>query len=179
MNGGRQKDADPHFLALLEFAKQINASRDQSEERIQNFMLGVLDRLQRPAVNAVAPVGPSVKAVGIRVPGRDLETLVDEPMADAVRSKEKLDVGDMQQMRVRVDGIIHHNRQLKVEHPLESGAYITAQVRDPIFDGLPNIYTEAASMKGWLMVTAKPTYRDGRLYGLYIMDAETAGDDAS
>lgn len=170
------QEADQHFTALIKLTESLNASHERREARQQQFLLEVLDRTRHYATQAVAPVGPECNTAHIISPtGESHETVIDVPVADAVRSKHKLEVGDMLEMRVHVDGIIHHNKQLKVEHPEESGTYITAQVRDPLFSEVPNVYAEAAASRGWLDVTAKPSYRDGKLYGLYIMDAKLAG----
>ena len=129
MMGGRKKEADPHFDALVEITKDIHRGRADGEKRLMEFMLGVLDRLQPAAKGLVAPVGPSAdtaKLLADQTGGPKLLThQIDVPMADAIRSKDKLEVGDMENMRLRVDGLIHHNRQLKVEHPDIPGKFIT------------------------------------------------------
>ena len=79
----------------------------------------------------------------------------------------------MKQMRIRVNGFTHHNRQLKVVHPDEPKRFITACVRDPAFDVAPNIYTEAATLERELIASVKTTTnKDGRLVGLYVMNAK-------
>lgn len=102
-------------------------------------------------------------------------------MADAIRAKEKLEVGDMETFRIRVDGLIHHNRTLKIEHPDVPGKIMTAQVRDPAFAEGDNVYTRAGMHKSLLDVHAKPSRKqDGSLYTIYILDAaEVADDDAT
>ncbi len=77
---------------------------------------------------------------------------------------------------VRVDGFTHHNRQLKVVHPQEPHRFVTAVVRDPVFEVTPNLYTEAATERGLLEVRAKATMKDGRIQKLYVMDAKRVLD---
>ncbi|RDD60492.1 hypothetical protein [Ferruginivarius sediminum] len=180
MAGGREKDADPQYTMLMQLTHSLAQYHERSEDKQRQFFLDILDRLHPAARSAVAPIGPSCDRATIPWVGDSEEaTVVDAPMADAVRSKDKIEVGDMERMRVHVDGIIHHNRQLKVDNPEVPGAYLTAQVRDPAFDTVPNVYTDAASKKGWLIVDARPTYKAGALHGLYIMNAEAADDDGS
>ena len=95
------------------------------------------------------------------------------PTADIIRSKGQLKVGEMETMRIIVDGFTHHNRQLKVIHPEAPGRFLTAYVRDPAFDESPNIYTEAATERRQLIVNAKAARRkeDDRLQSIYILDA--------
>lgn len=181
MVGGRKKDADPHLQAILEMTKDIHKSRAESEQRTHDFMLEVLDRMKPPAKNFVAPVGQSADSVSLIADKTDEPLLlthqIDVPMADAIRSKDKLEVGDMENMRLRVDGLIHHNRQLKVEHPDRPGKFITANVRDPAFADEGNVYTDAVAQKGVLEVSAKPSRTpDGELKALYILDASEATD---
>lgn len=76
----------------------------------------------------------------------------------------------MLKMKIDVDGIIHHNKQLKIVHPDIEGRFITAIVRDPLFDSVPNPYSEAAASLGSIEVMAKPVYRGGKLERIYVMD---------
>ena len=181
MAGGREREADPHFLALMDLAREIHRGRFESEEANRKFMLEVFDRVIPAARNAVAPVGPSCDSMTVGYGEPVLEapkTFVDLPMADAIRSKVKLEVKDMETMRVRVDGLVHHNRQLKIDHPQEPGKFLNASVRDPAFDQPENVYLDALGRKGWLEVQAKPSTRpDGRIERLYILDARSVDDD--
>lgn len=182
MTGGREKEADPHFLKLMDLTSEIHRGRAESEEANRRFLLQVLDRVGPAARSAVAPVGPSCDSVTVGYGGEHLlevhSTPVDLAMADAIRSKEKLEVGDMETMRVRVDGLTHHNRQLKIDHPQEPGKFLSAKVRDPAFEEPDSVYLKALAKKGWLDVEAKPSKRaDGRLQNLYILDAKAVPDD--
>lgn len=178
--GGRQNEADPHFTALMGLTREIHRGRIESEDKQRQFLLDVLDRIQPAAKSFVAPVGPSAESVSVGVleGGRPkLITKIDTPMADAIRSKLNLEVGDMEKMRLRVDGLIHHNKQLKVEHPDFPGTYITASVRDPAFAEGGNVYTDAVAKQGYLDVSAKPSRKpDGTLQTLYILDANGVDD---
>jgi hypothetical protein len=180
MMGGRPKEAEPHFKALMDLTKEIHKGRIESEDKQRQFFLDVLDKVQPAARGFVAPVGPSANSVTIGAQNEDgplLLTHIDVPMADAIRSKEKLEVGDMEKMRVRVDGLIHHNRQLKVELPDQPGRYFTANVRDPAFSDESNIYMDAVASQGYLDVSAKPSRKqDGTLQALYILDASAASE---
>lgn len=179
MTGGRTQDADPHFVELMELTKEIHKGRAESEAANREFLLEVLREVTPATRSAVSAVGRSANTVAFRG-GEDgsVETVIDVPMADAIRSSEKLEVGDMEQFVVRVDGLIHHGRQLKIEHPDEPNHFISAEVRDPAFSEPDNVYLQAMNVMGRLEVTAKPTRKqDGRLHRLYIMDAKAVPDD--
>ena len=161
--GGREKDADVHLDKLFDLLDKVDARRHLEALGWQ--------KLYAPARQVVSPVGPSCDRLVLQ----DAEfTEIDLPVAESIRSRGKLEVGDMETYRIKVDGFIHHNKQLKIEHPHEKGKFITGHVRDPAFQNAPNVYTEAATKQGWLKVTAKPTSREGRLEALYIMDGESA-----
>lgn len=78
----------------------------------------------------------------------------------------------MTSMDLQVDGIIHHSRQLKIINPESENRFITAEVRDPLFSQLPNPYADAAAAMSTIRVKAKPVYRNGELFKLYVMDLE-------
>jgi hypothetical protein len=122
-----------------------------------------------PAIRAVTPIGPSVdhlKLNGSAAP----PLLVDLPTADAIRARGELEVTELLPIDLRVDGFVHHSKKLNVENPEQPGAYISADVRDPVFERVPNVYTEAAAIKGMIRVQAKLGYRAGALERIYIMD---------
>ena len=166
--GGRKSDAKEHLAAMLEINKQHLDARAVSDDAWRGMVMTLVDRLGSAAVQAAAPVGPSVRDAGVKV-GASEETVIDEAMADAIRAKGEIDVSDLQVMTLVTDGFSHHGRTLRVEHPLEPGRYFTASVKDPLFDLIPNQYTEAASKGASIIVQAKAAYRAGQLERLYIM----------
>lgn len=174
--GGRTKDADPHFRKLIEFTEKLHGAEILDRERQRHFFLDVIDRIKPHAANVVAPLGDSAEVVQFKLSddhaGTEI-TEIDVAMAAAVRSKEVLEVGDIEEMEIRIDGVIKHSSRVSVERPSEPGKFIPAEVRDPAFDQRPNAYTKALECDEVLVVQAKPTYRGGELYRLYIMDVIT------
>jgi hypothetical protein len=174
--GGRKSDAKIHLDAMLEMKKMEDAARAVSEERWlkhdsewRGLTFRLLDRLVLASRQAVAPVGPSVDTVGF-LSGEGPAVTVDVPMADAIRAKGELDVSDLKEMTLRVDGYTHHNKALKIERPDEPGKFMSADVRDPLFESAPNPYTQAAETQKAITVMAKVAYRDARVERIYIMD---------
>ena len=101
--------------------------------------------------------------------------------AEPARSSEAAGTGQMETMHLTVDGIIHHARQLKVHHPDRPGKFATAVVRDPAFDSLPNIYTEAASKLGRIRATVEISRRTRtkEIQAIYVLEAEAVEEEAS
>lgn len=171
--GGRMKDADPHIMKAAELLGEMHKGIRDDAEANRQFVLDVIDRMQPAARNFLDPVGPSCDQLKFGDPKNSkMQSVVDVPIADAVRSNDDIEVGDLTELRVTVDGIIHHSKSLKVVDPENADRYVTAPIRDPAFDNLPNIYGDAAGNKSDLLVTAKPARKGGLLHKLYIVDAK-------
>jgi len=163
---GQKKQAKVEVEAMLDLMRLEKDDRQREREHIERVI-----ELSRPAAaQIVAPIGRSCEFLSLAA--NDDTTVFDVPMAQAVRSKSDLEVGEMETLLLRVDGVVVHSRSLKVEDPNEPGHFVSAEVRDPAFTDGENIYTQ--SVTKMLEVQAKATYRDGRLYRLHIMDAKLA-----
>lgn len=191
--GGKPREAEAHAMeayrllaadraderaTIASLVDQTLRDRDREREFIGTMQDRFLqhaeilaENLAEPLKQVVSPIGRTSETLSIPSPMGLAPTVIDVPMAEAVRSKEPLEVGDMTRMRVRVDGLIKHNRQLKVELEGDPGRYLNAEVRDPAFDETPNVYTQAVSDESFIEVDAKPTYRNGELVKLHIMNA--------
>ena len=101
------------------------------------------------------------------------QTEIDVPTAETIRIMGKVRIQEMETLDLQVDGIIHHSKQLKVFNPDTRGKFSTAIVRDPKFEQTPNVYTEAASERGWISAHVKVSrYESGEIHTIYVMDAE-------
>lgn len=90
-------------------------------------------------------------------------------MADAIRAKEPLEVGDMEKMTLKLDGITLHNRSVKIEMPNQPGRFVTAEVRDPAFDDPHGPYS--AVLGETIVAEVKPMRRpNGDVVKLYVMN---------
>lgn len=182
---GRSSDMEAALTAITKMREMELAARAESDQRWleheakwRDQMFTLVDRLTFAAVQAVAPVGPSVdqlKLNGSAAPA----FIIDLPTADAIRSKGELEVTALQEIDLRLDGFVHHTKKLNVENPEAPGTFISADIRDPAFETVPNAYTETANVKGVLRVWAKLGYRAGKLEKIYIMDHGKRMDDAA
>lgn len=178
--GGRRSDAQIHLDAMIEMRKIDESGRAASEERWhaqmgdwRDQMFALVEKLAVPSGNAVAPVGPSVRTVGFASERSDM-TEVDVPMADAIRAKGTLEISDLQEITLRVDGYTHHNKALKVERPDNPGRYMSADIRDPLFETVPNPYTQAAEAQSAITVMAKIATREQHIERIYVMSFVSA-----
>lgn len=180
-HGGRKADAQAHMDKMLELfgeAQRLSFADRQSEratlERMHDRSLSavqeVVATMQQQAREIVAPVGKSTEVLKIGGSSMVDATVIDAAIADAVRSGGSVEVGDMDVFEVKFDGLTRHNRNAKVELVDDPGRYLAADIRDPLFDEFPNAYTEAFGAASSMAVMAKPTYKDGILVKLHIMD---------
>ncbi|MEQ1496292.1 MAG: hypothetical protein ABL912_11125 [Novosphingobium sp.] len=175
---GRNREAQVTLDTMVKMREIEGKERLLSQQQWLDALTTLVGRLARPAIQAVYPVGPSVdqfKLNGSRAPA----LLVDLPTADAIREKGELEVTELRPIDLRVDGFVHHSKKLNVENPELPGGYISADVRGPIFEQVPNVYTEAAATQAVIRVQAKLGYRAGILERIYIMDNGDRLDDAA
>lgn len=167
--GGRDGEAEVHFVKLMEFYEKIHTDEKVDRERERQFLLTVIDRLAPQAAHVAVPVGNSSNVLRFRRPDGDETTEIGVPEADAVRSKEKLTVGDPSNLRLRIDGLVKHTNRGSVELPDEPGKFFSVEIRDPLFEVTPNPYIAAMNSSEAIEVVAVPSYRAGQLHKLYIM----------
>lgn len=182
--GGRQKEADAHMEKLLDLTREMHSGHlaDRSEDRAyalatQENMLRLVDKLHPAARQVVAPVGRSCNELILPAPAAGHVTIIDVAMADAIRAKEPVEVGDMTRMIVHVDTVSISRRAMRVQLPSDTeGNFVEASIRDPAFDENPNHNIYTAALGGLLAVDVKPTYRKetGELIKLHVMNAEQA-----
>jgi hypothetical protein len=175
--GGRKADSERHLEAMLEIIKTHSAERAQSEERWlahdaawRDQLFELVNRLIPAAGQAVAPVGTSASHTGFKA-GSSPMTMVDQAMADAIRSKGELDISEMQTITLKTEGFRDHDKKLFIVNP-EADGFLSAIVNDPLFIEETNPYIEAAARKGEIQVKAKLARRAGQLERIYILDFE-------
>jgi len=174
-NGGRKSEAKMHEDNLIEIlSKQSEAnerSQDAWREHVAEWRDQLFDltkRLIPASVNAIAPIGSSVLSTSFTA-GSAAPTLIDEPMADAIRSKGEIEISDLEQMDLQTDGFVHHSRRLNVVNPFKPGSYINAEIYDPLVHNAPNVYSEAANRKATIRAHVKVARRQDNIENIYIM----------
>lgn len=182
---GRNSEAQSAMDALLKVrAMELAAKADSERQWLEHEagwrdqLFALTNRLAAAAIQAVTPVGPSVDSVKLNGSAAP-PFLIDLATADAIRAKGELEVTELQVIDLRLDGFVHHTRKLNVENPENPGTFLSADIRDPVFEMVPNAYTEAANIKGILRVQAKLGYRAGVLEKIYIMDHGDRLEDAA
>ncbi|WP_425641432.1 hypothetical protein ACPUEK_15975 [Marinomonas gallaica] len=157
--------------AVSEILAHGLVAANSEQKVIQSELIAALRDLamsNQPALRqAVAPVG------------RDCNTLTQlgsikttEADADAIRSKEDLEVGDMQEYRCeRISSLDTETGSCKLKIEGIEGV-ISGKISDPVLFIPHNLYSQALDMHSPLIISAKPLLKDGAICKLYIADAK-------
>ncbi|WP_286828617.1 MULTISPECIES: hypothetical protein [Kordiimonas] len=164
----KKKEADPHFEGLMALHREMADRHERSEREHREFLQQTLDKSLAFAKDVVAPVGHSCKSIDFGT-GQRFHKKVDIPDADKIRSKKDTKLDDEKEYKLRIDGLVIHNHRLQVELAHEPGHYIPAEVRDPVYDSLPNPYMEAINDQDVIRVKARAELKFGEISRLYIM----------
>lgn len=166
---GREREADSHFESVMAFMREMQDRHENSERENREFLLQTLDRSLGFAKDFVAPIGTSCSSLEI-ASQKFSGVHVDAEMAETIRKRKDTKLGDLKEYRLRIDGLIIHNRKLQVELVNEPDRYILADVRDPIYDSIPNPYMMAIQSQDVVTVMAKAELKLGEISKLYIME---------
>lgn len=143
----------------------------------QARLLNVIDHLTNQNTGAMAqmssPVGRTSRAM-VHFEGRADEVRVDEPMAEVFRSKGDEELGDQATFRAKLQMIDKLAGTCKVQIDGADGTF-KGKITDPALSSPGNIYTHAFDTDEWVIITAKPTLREGEIQRLYISDAKPDG----
>ncbi len=140
--------------------------RNQTLETIEKLA----DGLRTAAINSVEPIGNSCKQANYLSKNNSSLLVVDEPMAEVMRSKEKLEIEAMKQYNCLVKGI---NIETGSAFLLVEGSEILlhATINGPVLNEAGNIYTTALNSHAELVISAKATSKNGKINKLFVSDA--------
>ena len=153
-------------------------AREQGERDliVKQHLMEIIERLidsnQPAAKNAVRPIGVSCNRMRLGE-GQD-EPTIDEPMADAIRSQEDLEVMDEKEYLIRLDGITLHTRSCKFEIAGQEGRYVNGKITDPAILQPDNPYTRSLNSHSEIRVRAKATMKGDNPHLFYISDTVAA-----
>lgn len=179
---GQNKEVEKAVDAMLEmykmnteYAKQVQA--DHMHDKA--FLYALLEKLavssQKPLADMAAPIGRTVKQIE-HFSGSPEPVVVDEPIAEALRSKEEAIVGDTQTMTGRIVAVDKDKGTGKLHVDGESSP-TRAKITDPTLAVAENAYTHALDTEARVSVTAKPVSKGGSISTLYISDAKIISED--
>ena len=136
------------------------------EHRHQEVMAA--SQMAQAAVQLVASVGRSCEDI---VLANDNDALViNEELAARIRARGS--TGEVRQIRAGVRGLSRDRRHLQLLLP--DMQVVPGRVLDPLFEDVPNAYTDALVEQSWLDVTVRPVMRDGQLRSYDVLGASLA-----
>jgi hypothetical protein len=167
-----------HDLAQqqLEFSKQVHAGQMQDKAWLQDTV-GQLISSNRGALREVpAPIGSSVRQMQIGASA--LGPVIDEPAAEVLRAREPLQLGDLSEFEVLVEGVFKTNGACRLKL-LPEGRVVSGKITDPAVATPGSVYTRALDLGLSLKITAKPTLKDGEILTLYVSDAKLLATESA
>lgn len=143
----------------------------QSQSRFLETIDHLASGLKTAAINSTQPIGRSCTQSNFLTINNKVILAIDEPMAEVIRSKDKLEVEDMKSYNclVKAINIETGSAQLQVEG---SDSLLHAAINDPILHEVGNVYTSALHNHSELVVNAKATSKNGKINKLFVSDAK-------
>lgn len=182
---GKQSEAEQAMQHIADMAKLHTEALDRVDQRrhaeamgMQDLLRTQLEKSNPAAVQAVAPVGPSVRRLLFFRGSKEPKVVIGDEEAEQIRSRAAIEWSPLEPWVLRTDGFTFHNHRMSVEHPDKDG-FLVAEVKDPIADAENNPYATAVQRKAVIRVQAKGGYRAGRLEQLLIFDFISEVGDAA
>jgi hypothetical protein len=97
-----------------------------------------------------------------------------EASAEALRSRDELEVGETGEHLVEIVGVFKTNGACRVRLLEGDREVVSGKITDPALATPGNAYTTALDQGRPLLVMAKPTLKDGAIHRLFISDAQVA-----
>lgn len=131
----------------------------------------LVDANSRNMVMAVSPIGRSCREIR-HFAGSESEFYISEPEADAIRSKEELEVDDMKEYECDLISELNTKSGHCHLHLVGDSRHIVGKISDPALSVPDNIYSRALNSQTGFKFTAKAVLKDGEIQRLYVSDAK-------
>ena len=157
------------------FAKQVHEGHMLDKAWMREHITKLADQGRAPLRELVKPIGSSCREIKVGNESVTEPAVMDEPEAEVLSSKEKLEVGDMRQFRATFDAVdtITGTCKLRVDG---SDLVVRGKITDPALANVQNVYTHSLDTKRSIVLTAKPVTKDGEIVRLFISDGHPITD---
>lgn len=174
--GGRKSDAEPHLDKCLEFMRDIHSQTMQDRRDERGFLIELLESQRQNTARVAMPIGNDSRA--LRIGDGDAQTYseIDIPMAAAIRSKDELNISDLLEIDLRIDGITKHSDRATVEFLSDPEKYHYAEIRDPAIHAPDNVYFRALASSQPIRVIARLSYKGDDVHRVYVLVAKDEND---
>jgi len=157
-----------------EFARQVHNDNVKEKAALFSLVEKLALGVNKSLADMAAPIGRTVRQIEHFKDSAEPVT-VDEPVAEALRSKEEVIVGDTQMLTGRILAVDTVTGAGKL-HVDGEATPTRAKITDPTLAIPENAYTHALDTAAKISVTAKPVTKDGIISTLYISDARIIDD---
>lgn len=149
-----------------ELAKLIVQKDGKTEDQLFALVDKLTSQNSKALAEIAAPVGRSVKQVEhfAKTPN---PYIIDEPVAEAFRAQEEVQVGDQETLRGTLFAVDKDARTCKLKRP-DSKKMLRCKITDPALLEPNNIYTDTLNKVLPVEVTGKPVIKEGKLSTFYI-----------
>lgn len=143
----------------------------QSQDRMLETIDKMAGNLKQAAINSVEPVGKTCANTNYFSFENKIFLNIDEPMAEVIRSKEKLEVDDMKNYKCVIRGVdtTTGNAKLQLEN-IEN--VVSAIIKDPALLNAGNIYTNALDNQKEVEIVGKAILKNGKINKIFVNDAK-------
>lgn len=142
----------------------------RSQDNFLQTIEAVSNNSRAAARDSVETIGRSSK--GIEHHSKNGQIIgLDQPIADALRSKEEMTVADKQEFTGRLLGVDTVTGVCKFE---VGDTTFKGRITDPSLQVPQNIYTHSLDTQEAVTIIAKPTLKGSQIHQLYISDARPA-----
>jgi len=154
-----------------DFQRQVLRGQMRDKKWLQGMVENLARENRAPLREVPDPVGRTVRLMKIGDTKAIGPLEIDEPIAEVLRSRGQMEVGETQEYDVKLVGVFKTNGACRVKLPGGAGQIVSGKITDPKLTELGNVYTTALNEDAVLHVSAKSTSKDGKLHKLYISDA--------
>ncbi|WP_281019981.1 MULTISPECIES: hypothetical protein [unclassified Minwuia] len=152
------------------FANVVHAGQMRDKAWMQE-QITALTHVNRTALRELpAPVGHSCNDQVI-YKNSVSPTIIDEPVAQALRSKGEMEVADEMETTMTIRSLNLDTGTGSADWDGEEGGRISIKVTDPALALPKNVYSGSLDGQIPIAVTAKPVLKDGEISRLYVSDA--------
>lgn len=166
-----QEESQRNREFAAELSRMAIGAVVQDKSRLHETVEKLADASRHGAELMVSPVGRTCSLLTQRI-GEDIAIEIDEPSAEVIRSKNVLEVTEVNTYECQIEGVDKTNGSCRVLLPNRDKPVI-GKITDPQLENIGNIYTHALDQDLKISVTAKATLKDGEIQKLYISDAKS------
>jgi hypothetical protein len=153
------------------FARVVHEDDQRNIRWLQSVVEQLTARNNNALRDMVQPIGRTARSLSHFEDRPEHKLVIDEPLAEAMRSPEEVVVGDPTNYTAKMMGVDRITGACRVEI---EGVSVRGKITDPVREQPGNIYTHALDTAADVRITAKPITKDGVIKTLFISDAGRA-----